>query len=188
VGGMGKRLFVSVDCSPLADAIATVQEPFADAPGLRPTDADQAHLTLKFLGDTPAGRVEELTETLAAAVADAAVGPFEAHLAGYGVFPSTEYISVVWLGVDEGAEELLRLHEAVEERTTDLGFDPEDHEFTPHVTLARMDHAGGKEHVQQVVREQDPEVGRLAVEAVHLTESTLTDDGPVYEDIASVEL
>ena len=186
--GMGKRLFVSVDCRPLADAIATVQEPFADTPGLRPTDPEQAHLTLKFLGDTPAGRVEELADALTAALEDAAVDPFEAHLAGYGVFPSREYISVVWLGVEEGTEELTRLHEAVEARTTEIGFDPEDQAFTPHVTLARMDHAGGKEHVQRIVREHAPEAGRLTVEAVHLTESTLTDDGPVYEDIASVEL
>ncbi len=185
---MGKRLFVSVDCSPLADAIAAVQEPFVDAPGLRTTDASQAHLTLKFLGDTPAGRVEELTDTLESAVADAAVGPVEAHLAGYGVFPSLEYISVVWLGVEDGSEKLGRLHDAVEDRMTALGFDPEEHEFTPHVTIARMDHAAGKEHVQQVVRERDPEVGRLSVDGLYLTESTLTDDGPVYDHIASVSL
>jgi 2'-5' RNA ligase len=185
---MGKRLFVSVDCTALADEIAAVQEPFRDRGGLRPTDPEQAHLTLKFLGDTPAGRTGELTDALEAAVADAAVGPFEAELAGYGVFPSPEYISVVWLGVGAGSEELTRLHEAVEERTTDIGFDPEDHEFTPHVTLARMDHAGGKEHVQRVVGERAPEAGRLSVDAVDLTESTLTDDGPVYEAIASVSL
>jgi 2'-5' RNA ligase len=90
--------------------------------------------------------------------------------------------------VREGGEPLTRLHEAVEERTVALGFDPEDHDFTPHVTLARMDHAGGKELVQRLVRERDPDAGRLRVEALRLTESTLTDDGPEYSTVESVPL
>jgi 2'-5' RNA ligase len=184
---MGKRLFVSVDCTPLAEAIAAVQAPFRDRPGLRPTDPEQAHLTLKFLGDTDPDRVDELVDAVEAAVEAAGVGPFEAELAGYGAFPSESYISVVWLGVQAGSEELTRLHEAVERRTTALGFDPEEHAFTPHVTLARMDHAGAKEHVRRTL-DREPEVGRLAVEAVELTESTLTDDGPVYDRLAAVAL
>jgi len=104
------------------------------------------------------------------------------------VFPRLDYISVVWLAVREGSEDLTRLHEAIEERTVGMGFDPEDHEFTPHVTLARMDHAGGKELVQDVVESEDPDVGQLRVEEVRLTESTLTEDGPEYETVESVPL
>ena len=69
-----------------------------------------------------------------------------------------------------------------------MGFDPEDHEFTPHATVARMDHAGGKDLVQDVVRGADPDVGRLAVEELRLTESVLTDAGPEYRTLASVPL
>jgi len=36
--------------------------------------------------------------------------------------------------------------------TTALGVDPENHAFTPHVTLARMNDARGKELVQEAVR------------------------------------
>jgi 2'-5' RNA ligase len=77
------------------------------------------------------------------------------------------------------------LHEAIEARTTAMGFDPEDHEFTPHVTLARMDHAGGKELVRKLVREREPTVGEARVDEVRLTESTLTDAGPVYSTVES---
>ncbi|MFB6074965.1 MAG: RNA 2',3'-cyclic phosphodiesterase [Haloarculaceae archaeon] len=185
---MGKRLFVSVDLEGMDEAVAAAQAPFEGASGLNFVDPAQAHVTLKFLGDTDPDRVDAVLEALEAAVEDAGVDPFEAHFRGYGVFPSLEYISVVWLGVEEGSAELTRLAEAIEDRTVAMGFDPEDHEFTPHVTLARMDHAGGKEQVQRVVRERDPDAGRLSVEAVRLTESTLTDAGPVYETVASVPL
>ena len=186
---MGKRLFVSVDLpEQLADAVSEIQEEFADASGLNFTDPEQAHVTLKFLGDTPADRLDDLSEALDAAVSDAGVGSFEVTYGGLGVFPNPEYISVVWLGVEDGAEKLTRLHEAVEERTTALGFDEEDHEFTPHVTLARMEHAGGKELVQKLIRERDPTVGTIRVEEIRLTESELTARGPEYSTVEGFQL
>jgi len=184
------RLFVSVDLDGLGDEIAAVQERLAGAEGLRFTDPSQAHVTLKFLGDTDESRLPALREELAAAVDDADVDPFEATVGGLGVFPHLEYISVVWLGVREGAgdEELTELHRAIEDRTVAMGFDPEEHEFTPHVTLARMEHAGGTDLVQTAVRETDPDVGSLTVSEVRLTESRLEADGPTYETVAAFPL
>jgi 2'-5' RNA ligase len=182
------RLFVSVDLDGLAEAVDEAQAPFRDEPGLDPTDPEQVHVTLKFLGDTDPDELDDLRSALAAAVEDAAVDPFEAEFGGYGVFPSLDYISVIWLGVRRGSEELSALHEAIEARTTALGFDPEDHEFTPHTTIARMRDARRKEHVQAVVRERDPDVGDLRVEEVRLTESTLTPDGPEYETVTAISL
>ena len=46
-----------------------------------------------------------------------------------------------------------------------------------------MDHAAAKAAVQRAVRERDPEVGRLAVEELRLTESALTPDGPEYRTV-----
>ena len=187
------RLFVSVDVDDLAGAIADVQEPLSGLPGLRLTDPEQAHVTLKFLGDGPAGGerdhdLDGLEAAIEAAVADADVDPFEARLAGVGVFPSPDYIRVVWLGFDAGGEELTHLHAALEEQTTDLGYDPESHEFTPHVTLARMDNAAAKEDVQRYVQESDPEAGTIQIEEIRLKESTLTSDGPEYETVTRFPL
>ena len=185
-----KRLFVSVDLDGLEDEIQAVQRRFGDASGLRPTDPEQAHVTLKFLGDTDPGRVDDLMGELAAAVDDCGVEPFEARVGGLGVFPSLDYISVVWTGVREGHGdgELRALHGAIEDRTVAMGFDAEDHDFTPHATIARMDHAGGKERVQDIVESEDPDVGRLRVEEIRLTESVLGADGPVHSTVDSVSL
>ena len=183
------RLFVSADLPPeLSDAVRQLQSEFADAAGLSFTDPSQAHVTLKFLGEVDDERLSALETELEAAVDDAGVSPFEVRYGGLGVFPSLEYISVLWLGVETGGEALTRLHEAIEARTTAMGFEPESHEFTPHVTLARMDHAGGKSLVQELVTEREPEVGAMQVDRVALTESTLTPDGPRYETVSTVEL
>ena len=183
-----KRLFVSVDLDGMADEIRAAQRRFDGVDGLRPTDPEQAHVTLKFLGDTDPERVDDVVAELETAVDEGGADPFEAEFGGLGVFPSLSSISVVWVGVREGDRELTALHEAIEDRTTAMGFDPEDHEFTPHVTLARMDHAGGKELVQSVVRERDPVVGEMTVDTVRLTESELRNSGPEYSTVEAFPL
>ena len=182
------RLFVSVDCDGLDDGVAEAQAHLPETGSLRPVDPAGAHVTLKFLGEVDPDRLDDLEAALATAVDAAGVGPFAMTVGGLGVFPSLDYISVVWAGVREGGPELTRLHDAVERETTALGFDPADHEFTPHVTLARMNDARGKEAVQRAVREADPTVGRLDVTEIRLTESRLTDDGPAYETVARFPL
>jgi len=177
------RLFVSADLDGVAEETGEVQDRLAEASGLRMTDPEQAHVTLKFLGETDPDRLPELRETLQAAVTDAGVDPFTAEIGGLGVFPSLEYISVVWVGVRAGSEQLTRLHETVEKRTTTMGFEPEEHEFTPHTTVARMDHAGGKGLVQEAVENGDPDIGTVRIEEVRLTESELTADGPEYSTV-----
>jgi 2'-5' RNA ligase len=183
------RLFVSVDLpAEFAAAVAAVQEELRPADGLRFVDPERAHVTVKFLGEVSETEFETVDRAVARGVERSGVGPFSVTYGGLGVFPSMAYVSVVWLGVETGARELTRLHEAVETETTAVGVDPEDHDFTPHVTLARMDHAGGKEHVQEVVREQEPTVGTVNVEAVELTESKLGPDGPEYTTVRRYSL
>ncbi|MFA9516433.1 RNA 2',3'-cyclic phosphodiesterase [Halopenitus sp. H-Gu1] len=197
------RAFFAVDIpEELASGIADVQEELHGADGLRFTDPEQAHVTLAFLGDvpaettdgsstddsTPSAGVDAVTDAGRRAVAEANTGPFTVSVGGLGVFPSMEYISVVWTGIGEGSTELARLHETIEERTVALGYEPDEHEFTPHVTLARMNDARGKDLVQRVVRNRDPDIGTFTAEQVQLKRSRLTSSGPVYETVESFPL
>ncbi|WP_280586408.1 RNA 2',3'-cyclic phosphodiesterase [Halorubrum sp. Boch-26] len=195
------RAFFAVDLpDDLAESVADAQAAFEGADGLRFVDPEQAHVTLKFLGaigGNTAGESDDdadapaLNDVIAAgerAVETADVDPFECAVQGFGVFPSLDYVSVVWAGVGAGDAELTALHDSLETEATALGVDPAEHAFTPHVTLARMDDARGKGLVRDAVRNRDPEVGRFEADAVRLVSSTLTDDGPVYETVASIEL
>jgi len=199
------RLFVSIDLpDALADSVREVQELFEGASGLNFTDPEQAHVTMKFLGDVDersssaretesrgvdGARLDEVTAAVERGVDHAGVAnSFPARFAGLGVFPSLDYISVVWLGVEVGKDEMTALHRCIEDETTDIGFDPEENEFTPHVTLARMEHAGGKERVQEVVENRHPTVGEMAVEELRLKESDLTGSGPEYSTVESFPL
>ena len=210
------RLFFAVDLpEELHEPFAAVQDDLSTAEGLSFTDPEQAHVTMKFLGEVPteddadAGEptVADAKRAGAAAVdvyrseapvrqpetgpvsGDAAdLSPFEVEVGGLGAFPSEEYISVVWAGVGEGAADLEALAAALEAEATDRGFDAADHAFTPHVTLARMNDARGKELVQDRIRNEDPTIGRFTVEELRLTRSVLGEDGADHETIARFPL
>ncbi|ELZ73817.1 2'-5' RNA ligase [Haloferax prahovense DSM 18310] len=183
------RCFLAVDLpDSLAAGVAAVQDRLSDADGLRFTDPAGAHVTLKFLGELSSDRVGEVEDAVESAVDAAGVDPFDASVGGLGVFPSLDYIRVVWAGVDDGAAELTRLHEAIERETTAIGFDPEEHDFTPHVTLARMDDARGKGLVRRVVEDESPTVGTFRVREVRLKKSELGPDGPEYETVTRFSL
>lgn len=207
------RLFFAIDLpDDLTETFANVQAEFEAAEGLSFTDPEQAHVTMKFLGEVDADAEGEYGDTrladvklAGAAAVDAyksgqqtepdgetgeavASGPFEADVGGLGVFPSPEYISVLWTGVRDGADELTRLHYALEAETTELGFDAEDHAFTPHFTLARMNDPRGKELIQDRLRDPGPRVGRFEVSELKLKRSELGPDGAEHETIARFPL
>lgn len=184
---MSHRLFVAVDVAPLAEGVADLQSDLPEADGLRHTDPEQAHVTLQFLGETADDRVEPVGDALAEAVATAGVDPFAATVAGVGAFPSRASASVVWAGVTDGSAELRRLHETVVDATTGMGFDEPAHEFTPHVTLARVDGDRERAAVRRFL-DRDPTVGHLTVDTVRLKRSVLGDDGATHETVRRIEL
>lgn len=181
------RLFISIDLD-ATDELRAARAPFESLSGIRTVDPDRVHFTLKFIGEVDEQRVPALETALSEAVDNADVGGFDVAVGGYGAFPSHDYISVVWVGVRNGSDQLHRLHDAIERQTVDRGFEPSDHSFTPHATIARMDHAEEKARVQTILQERNPDLGSMHVTTVSLTESTLTPDGPEYRTVSSVRL
>lgn len=202
------RLFFAIDLpEELAEPVAALQDDLSAAEGLSFTDPEQAHLTMKFLGEVPAAgatadagvptedeadegepTVSDAKVAGAAAAQAADLDPFEVEVGGLGAFPSEEYISVLWAGVGAGAAELTDLAAALETETTERGFDEADNAFTPHVTLARMNDARGKELVQDRIRNENPTIGRFTAEELRLKRSVLGEDGPDHDIIARFPL
>src|SRR5437773_12354859 len=106
------RLFIAVDLDDTARAaIAAEQARLASALGHRRSSVrwvqpDRMHLTLVFLG--------ELSEAVGATVTTSVgtpidMAPFEMALQGFGVFPPQGAPRAVWIGVTDGAADLLAL-------------------------------------------------------------------------------
>ena len=95
------------------------------------------HLTLRFLGPTPATMLEALqagADTLAGSAS-----PFEVQLSGGGAFPSLARPRSLWIGVREGAERLAALADGLTAAAADCGLFLDTRPFAAHLTIARTD-------------------------------------------------
>ncbi|WP_410766018.1 RNA 2',3'-cyclic phosphodiesterase [Haloferax sp. DFSO60] len=183
------RLFVALDLpASLSDSVADAQALFSDADGLRYTNPAQAHITLNFLGETPTDQLRHVTDAVETAIDESGVEPFDASLGGLGAFPSLDYIRVIWAGVHDGADEMTRVHDALDPELAALGFDPDERDFSPHLTLARMNDARSKNYVRDILEEEAPEIGSFRVREVRIKKSELTSEGPNYETVARCSL
>jgi RNA 2',3'-cyclic 3'-phosphodiesterase len=128
------RVFVALD---IDDSIRTRLEKFLDgmrgfAPEARWVRPESMHVTLKFIGEKPAETVDEIKQKLSAVRA----GAFEISFRGYGFFPTAKSARVFWVGIVAGPQ-LAALAKSVDAATAALGIPKEEHEFSPHLTLAR---------------------------------------------------
>jgi 2'-5' RNA ligase len=103
---------------------------------VRWTKRGQFHLTLRFLGDVDAPRVEALRDALRAACHGFSALRLRAQ--GVGFFPDLRFPRVGWVGVNDQADQLPRLQQAVEAATRDFTAEEPGERFTGHVTLARL--------------------------------------------------
>ncbi len=98
-------------------------------------EEDHLHLTVRFLGeitDEQRSAIEALLGRLTQAH-----GPVRLQLSDLGAFPSLSAPRILWVGVGQGAEELTRLAEAIEEGLGTLGLPREPRAFTAHITVGR---------------------------------------------------
>jgi len=138
--GLSLRLFFAVelpgDVREAAAAHASrLRRDFPEARASWPRP-ESLHLTLKFLGETEAARVESLSS--AATAAAAGLNPFTLTIEGAGSFPPRGAARVLWLGVRDEAGQLSRLQLRLDNECAAQGFPRESKPYRPHLTLARL--------------------------------------------------
>ncbi len=188
------RTFVAIELSQeVKDGLGRLQDRLKDQlpeRSVRWVRPGGIHLTLKFLGDVPSPRITSVSQAV-----DTVCRSFQAfgiELAGLGCFPNVRRPRVVWVGVREPTGTLARLQKAVEGALAELGFEPEDRPFSPHLTLGRVQRKVSKHDLQRlskVVAHSDVGlVGRMAVASVSVMRSQLRPSGAVYTALAQTAL
>lgn len=143
---------------------------------------ENLHLTLKFLGETTLDKVKFVTQALDEVAKKHT--PYEASLQGAGGFPNAKRPRVIWVGVDQGAEETVRVAYDLEEVLAPLGFPKEERDFTPHLTLGRIKFPKPNPALaEKFEKSQQRFFGKWKVEGLALVKSTLHPKGPIYEVI-----
>lgn len=136
------------------------------------------HLTLKFLGNTPEVLLPKIKEALLNIVLS--YEPFYIKIYSIGVFPNRKYPRVIWVGVEDSGI-LKKLTNDIEDSMALLGYQKEDKEFTPHLTLGRVRSRKG---IVNLINELDnfkgKDFGSVNVEGIKLMKSELNPKGAEY--------
>ena len=174
------RLFVALRPSPsIRHACLTAMED--GPPGWAWQDAEQLHLTLRYIGEVD----RPMAEDVAAALGSIHAPAFDLALSGVGWFdhgPRGALFARV-----APVEPLAALHSKLDRALIRAGLKPEGRAFLPHITLARrrsaaVDPAGWLERNASLTS------GAERVAAMILFESHLGRHGSAYEAVASFPL
>ncbi len=186
------RLFLAINLpAGVKKTLARLQDELArlgaDVRWVRP---EGIHLTLKFLGEVPESKIEQITQMAQKAVEESGLKSLRLGIKGLGTFPSGRSPRVVWVGLTGDLKELASLQNIIEEKMSLLGFEKEKRAFIPHITLGRVKSSRQKEAlVKEIYRRREEEIlpqGELVVSEIILYKSTLHPKGAIYSPLKCI--
>lgn len=183
------RLFIAINIDPSLKApVVAIQEKLKATPSpVSWVKADNLHFTLKFIGEAAEAQLPALRKAFAPALAG--VRAFTLSLAGLGTFPPRGRPRVIWIGMQQGAEEVERLRGRIDEALLPLGYPRESRPFHPHLTVGRVKNVGRLDPLLESLRRMEVgEVGRMQVRSVELMRSQLHPAGAIYTPVETVLL
>jgi len=175
------RCFIAVDIpDQLKQKIIEVQKKL-ECEGIKPTEKENLHFTLKFLGEISNEQIEQVKEKLR----QIKLKPFRISINEVGVFPNLNYIKIMWLGCD--SEELIGLAKSVDKKMNEIRFEKNE-KYQNHITIARVKAKPTKELIKKIQELKDTEIGEMLVDSIKLKASKLTPKGPIYTDLEIFKL
>ncbi|MGQ9542748.1 MAG: RNA 2',3'-cyclic phosphodiesterase [Candidatus Bathyarchaeia archaeon] len=177
------RAFISIDVDDeqIRFKLTEFQKRIVDLGGdVKLVEPENIHLTLRFLGEIEQKAIQGIVDSLRNII----LSPFDIQFRGVGAFPSLSHMNVIWVGIEQGKEELMKISESIEASLRRIGVPRDKKGFSPHVTIARVRSGRNKQNIAKLLSEHnDAEFGSMKVESIRLKRSVLTSQGPVYTTI-----
>lgn len=176
------RLFIAIEpAEHVRRHLQRMQEILRPILGGKSVRAEQLHLTLKFLGETPVEALPRLTEWLRTVE----MGPIRLTMAGVACFPPNGPVRIVAAALNDHGLHCAQLQSDIDQAAHAAGFPLDGRRWTPHVTLARVKDrvpasaraAGIAAAAKMAELEFDPD-------EFLLIESRLDRKGPTYATVA----
>ena len=168
------RLFIAIDFNELKDYFMELQKQLPN--NARLSLVKPFHLTLKFLGEVQPDNIDEIIEILRTIKFE----PFAVFTDSVGIFPTENYIRVVWIGL-KPEEKVLELQKQIDESLK--GLFRKEKDFKAHITLCRVKYPEDKKLFLEQINNIKVENEGIEIKDFRLVKSTLTPKGPVYEDL-----
>ena len=178
------RCFLSVDLDKnLENRVAEIQKKIevlgTDVNFVKP---ENLHFTIKFLGQIDKNEVEVIKKSLKICLKGES--RFNIKICGIGYFGNPGHIRTLWLCIKEGENALTKLIKNVNENVK-FG----EVERTPHLTIGRVKYGEQRQILLDFIcNNKNVNIGEMIVNEVKLKVSTLTKNGPIYNDLEVFKL
>ena len=180
------RGFIAIEINATPKILEFEKEIRESGADIKLVEPHNIHITLKFLGDTEENKIDEIEHIIQDAVKT--IKPFPLTLKGTGVFPNENYLKVVWIGITDGGM-IGTIARNMDEKLSNLGFQKEKREFSPHLTIGRVKTARNKQQLLQAIQKyRDVEFSVQEANILKLKKSELTPKGPIYSTLREVRL
>lgn len=149
--------------------------------GIRAVPLENLHITMSFLGEIPISTIDSVTTELL----QTDFTRFRISLRRLGAFPSLRRINVIWIGIDEGRENLEEIFQLLRSRLRRAGVGKTDQRFSPHITIARVKSRRNIDQLSKMISSlRNLYLGEAKLSILKLKKSVLTPKGPIYSTIA----
>ncbi|MDO8747171.1 MAG: RNA 2',3'-cyclic phosphodiesterase [Thermodesulfovibrionales bacterium] len=147
---------------------------------------ENLHLTLKFLEDTTEELLKSANERLISL--SKSHNRFSFQVSGAGAFPNIKYPKVIWLGVHD-SEEIVNLQHDIDESMAGLGFEKDDKQFTPHLTIGRVKSMRNKDAlIKELITLKEVDFGKIEVLNITLMKSELKPGGAEHFKLSEIPI
>ena len=147
---------------------------------------ENIHITLKFLGEVPEEKINEVFSATEAALKE--TKKFKMNLKEMGAFPDFRRPRVIWIGTGKGGEELSNMATKIEEEMEKIGSPKENRKFSPHFTIGRVKSQKNIEKLMEKVKITDFETEDIEVNEVTVMKSQLHPAGAIYTPLRKIAL
>lgn len=138
---------------------------------------ENLHITLKFIGEIDEKKLERILPQLS--TISGRTKSFKISLESLGCFPGIRNPRVLWIGVNQGGDELIKLATEIENELYKIGIKKEEKKFHPHLTIGRIKSPCKVDDILNQTMKTDI----FEVKEFILFKSTLQPSGPVYEKL-----
>ncbi len=149
--------------------------------GARWQDADNLHITLRFIGEVDRHSFDDVVTALESV----SFRPFTTRLEGVGHFETRSRAKAIWARVEHSAE-LADLQYSIEMACRRAGLPAETRKFVPHVTVARLNNSSAPVGLW-LAKHGALSLGPWPVRGFDLFQSSLTENGAIYSKITSFQ-
>lgn len=182
------RTFIAVKIKPeqnLLKLITRLKQAF-DGEGIKWVEPDNLHLTLRFIGETTADQSNQIIGLLENV--SQKHQQFYFTLNKFGYFKSGNQPRVLFLAIENDTF-LKKIVKDIEEGLENLGFEKEEREFKPHLTLARIKFLKSHNLFYSVLKELNEEdIQEVRVSEIIFYQSILSSAGPKYKPLKVINL